>query len=250
MSYGPKGPDDIINRMSGVCFKRHVLSAGPAVALDAGWARSFGSCASRWGAAQIVDMTLMSILLIDDHEVFRRGMRMLLCEAHLGAKVTEAESIEQALAMPIPVAPTLALLDIKLPGVSGLEGIPLLKQRWPDMIVVILSALDTPEVFAYGATEFVSKREPAESILSRIAEAMNRKNLSSPLTVAEHAHLTPRQRDVLALMCQGLSNKLIARQLTLAENTVRRHVQDILEYFQVVSRTEAVNVARRRGLID
>lgn len=189
------------------------------------------------------------VLLIDDHAIFRRGLRMLLREANPESLVTEAESVEQALALDIP-PPGLALLDIKLPGMSGLEGIAFLKRRWPAITVVILSALDAPEVFSYGAAGYISKREHAENLLDRIDEAMGRSPLSAALTAPQNGHLTPRQREVLDLVCQGLSNKLIARQLSLSENTVRRHVQDILEYFQVASRTEAVNVARRRGLAE
>lgn len=194
----------------------------------------------------------MRILLVDDHAMLRHGLRMLLGEANLGAHVTEAESIEQAMALEVPL-PDLILLDLKLPGISGLEGIPLLKRRWPQAIVVMLSALDTPEAMtealASGAAGYVSKAASPDLMLALIANAMERGGPPAADTSPEEEHLTPRQRDILNLLCLGMSNKLIARQLDLSENTVRRHVQDILQYFQVESRSEAVLAAQRRGLV-
>lgn len=189
------------------------------------------------------------ILLIDDHAMFRSGLRLLLCTENPGDHVYEAESIEQALALDI-AAPDLVLLDIKLPGISGLDGIGPLKHQWPDAILVVLSALDVPESLDYGALGFISKREDASCLLQMIRQAMGHRANQLPGKVSQLARLTPRQREVLELLGRGLSNKLIARNLSLAENTVRRHVQDILAYFQATSRSEAVAAARRRGLVD
>lgn len=193
----------------------------------------------------------MRILLIDDHAIFRRGLRTLLCEAHPGTQIDEAESIEQAMAPDMPT-PDLVLLDISLPGTSGLDGIALLKQRWTATTIVILSALATSEAsteaLACGARGYVSKTEPSERILERITAAMEG-GMPAP-RIPANGQLTPRQREVIGLLSQGLSNKLMARKLNLSENTVRRHVQDILAHFQVDSRAEAVCAARRRGLAD
>lgn len=194
-------------------------------------------------------MNIRHILLIDDHALFRDGLRMLLNQSNPGGQVSEANSIEQALALDI-APPVLALLDIRLPGVSGIEGVSLLKQRWPDMVVVVLSALDLPEGLAHGTEGYVSKREDAGCLLERIAQAMARGSHVTTAAPPVISSLTPRQREVLDLLSQGLSNKLIARRLSTAENTIRRHVQDILVFFGVDSRMEAVSAARRRGLVD
>jgi len=194
-------------------------------------------------------MPINHILLIDDHAMFRSGLRLLLCSENSDDQVHEAESIEQALALDI-AAPDLVLLDIKLPGISGLDGIGPLKQRWPEAVLVVLSALDVPESLDYGAVGFISKREEASCLLQMIRQAMAHRSNQPPGKVSQVVRLTPRQLEVLELLSRGLSNKLIARNLSLAENTVRRHVQDILAYFQATSRSEAVAAARRRGLVD
>ncbi len=195
----------------------------------------------------------LRILLIDDHALFRRGLHMLIGEANPGAEINEAESVEQAMVLEIP-PPELVMLDFKLPGVCGLEGIVPLKRRWPHAIVVMLTGLDTPEAMgealACGAAGFVSKAASPDLMLSLITDALARGGAPIEESLSAHETLTPRQHDVLILMGQGMSNKLIARQLELSENTVRRHVQDILQYFQVESRSEVIVSARRRGLTD
>ena len=107
------------------------------------------------------------ILLIDDHAVFRLGLRMLLCEAFSAARVSEAASLEQAIEH-TPQAPDLVLLDIKLPGLNGIEGTALLKARWPHTRVIILSSLDAPEAIdealGYGTAGYLSKGESAERL--------------------------------------------------------------------------------------
>jgi DNA-binding NarL/FixJ family response regulator len=197
-------------------------------------------------------MRRMNVLLIDDHAIFRRGLCEILREAMPSIAITEAESVEGAMAFEI-ATPNLVLLDIKLPGVNGLDGTALIKQRWPATMVVILSALETTEAMseslACGATGFVSKAESADRILGQITLAMGQPDEFAGKT-QHHTPLTPRQREVLDLLCQGMSNKLIARRLSLSENTARRHVQAILDNFKVDSRSKAIVAARRRGLVE
>jgi DNA-binding NarL/FixJ family response regulator len=126
--------------------------------------------------------------------------------------------------------------------------------------VVMLSSQDEPETvrlaLARGAAGFISKADSADKIVS-LVNLVLRGELAAAVTHAEGGgdrgaallHLTPRQCEVLELLCRGMSNKLIARQLALSENTVRGHVQGILIFLQVSSRSEAVFSARRRGLV-
>lgn len=199
-------------------------------------------------------MKPIHLLLIDDHAMFRSGLRALFKASLPEAVLFEAGSLDQALAEEMPI-PDVVLLDIKLPGQSGMEGISLLKARWPPVPVLMLSSLDTPETVRHaltcGAAGFVSKAETADRIIDLTHRAASGR-LSPPSISADEPavrFLTPRQHEVLGLLGLGQSNRFIARKLSLSENTVRRHVQDILEHFAVSSRSEAVYSARCRGLI-
>lgn len=195
------------------------------------------------------------ILLIDDHAMFRSGLNMVISMAMPQAAVLQAASVEEALRQ-TDQTPHIVLLDIKLNGTSGLEGIASIKQQWPGTPVLMLSSQDEPETarlaLARGAAAFVSKAETAEKIIEVIAQVL-RGELADAIprqNNIEERRLTPRQREVLQLLHQGLSNKLIARKLVLSDNTVRRHVQDILEYFSAVNRSEAIFAARQQALVS
>ena len=204
-------------------------------------------------------MTATNILLIDDHAMFRSGLRMVLNASMPDAKVYEAGTMNEAM-QGAPDILDVVLLDIKLPGLNGVDGIALLKRKWPQVPVLVLSSQDKPETvrlaLARGATGFISKAETADNIIALLNRIL-RGEVSAPLAQAGCGgdipgvllHLTPRQCEVLDLLCQGMSNKLIARQLKLSENTVRGHVQAILGFLQVSSRSEAAFAARRRGLV-
>src|SRR5512145_1368038 len=193
-------------------------------------------------------MTTTNILLIDDHAMFRSGLRMVL-NAHMdGAVVFEAGSLNEA-TQDAPKEIDVILLDINLPGLNGLDGMAFLKRKWPMVPVIILSSLDGPETvrdaLARGAVRFISKADTADRIVALLNRVLRGEyaeetqpgggDEASDVPV----HLTPRQCEVLELLCQGMSNKLIARRLTLSENTVRGHVQAILGFLQVASRSEA-----------
>jgi len=195
------------------------------------------------------------ILLIDDHAMFRAGLRMVLDRDIPGSVFFEASSLEEALS-DTPNDIDVVLLDIHLNGQSGLDGITLVNHQWPLVPVLVLSAQDESETVSLaltrGAAGFVSKAEAPKNIVGAINRVLRGEFSARPPATNNTApqRLTPRQCEVLNLLHQGLSNKLIARQLSLSENTVRRHVQDILEFFGVANRSEAVFAARRRGLVS
>lgn len=199
-------------------------------------------------------MTARRLLLIDDHAMFRIGLRMVLDTGIPDIEIFEAASTDAAM-QGAPDGLDVVLLDIKLTGLNGLESIALLKRKWPQLRVVMLSGEDDPatvrRAFERGAVGFVSKAATAEEIVAAVNAALLGQSCapSSPASAAPR-RLTPRQCEVLDLLHRGLSNKLIARQLALSDNTVRRHVQDILEYFGVASRAEATYEARRQGLVS
>jgi DNA-binding NarL/FixJ family response regulator len=200
------------------------------------------------------------ILLIDDHDLFRAGLRMVISASLKDVPVLEAGSLDEALRH-TNESLLVVLLDIQLPGLNGIDAIPLLKQRWPQVPVVVLSSsVDTQTVslaMARGAAGYVSKADSAadiiqviERVLSGEAPGLARHMPLQPHVLAEAPHLTPRQCAVLDLLCQGLPNKVIGRRLGLSENTVRGHVQAILAFLNVSSRTEAVIKARQSGLVN
>lgn len=193
------------------------------------------------------------ILIIDDHDLYRSGLRAALGASMPNAEIFEAGSIDAAI-RGTPDKLDAIVLDFRLPGLNGVEGITLLRKKWPLIPVLMLSSQNDPETVGLalerGAAGFVSKADAADKIVASIKHILRGK-FTAPLPESETTlpRLTPRQCEVLDLLCQGMSNKLIARRLLLTENTVRVHVQAVLSYLQVSSRSEAIFAARSRGLI-
>lgn len=207
----------------------------------------------------MAERTPSPILLVDDHALFRMGLRLVIERSLAGAQVAECASIAGAL-QAAPGTPRLVLLDIELPGINGVDGIVQILRAWPGCPVLMLSGSSDPALVAAsrtrGAVGYLSKAETADQMLGAIANALDGasdwvtpryplESLASP----EPGALTARQCDVLELLNQGLSNKLIGRRLELSENTVRTHVQAILGLLGVASRSEAAFEARRRGMV-
>jgi DNA-binding NarL/FixJ family response regulator len=198
-------------------------------------------------------MLTARILIIDDHDLYRSGLRTALNASIPNTQISEAGSIDEAMGFSADVL-DMIVLDFRLPGLNGMEGIALLRKKWPQAPVLMLSSQHDSETvdsaLERGATAFISKADAADKIVSAINRIL-RGQFPAPLAGSDMPllRLTPRQCEVLVLLCQGLSNKLIARRLSLSENTVRVHVQAILGFLQVSSRSEAIFAARSRGLI-
>ncbi len=182
---------------------------------------------------------------------------MVLAAGLESVRLHEAESLEEALRLQ-DCDPQLLLLDVQLQGVSGLEGIASLRRKWPDTRIVVVSAFDlsgsVSEAVERGAVAFISKTERPERMLQLVRSLLAGGDTqavsdSGGRTQQTGARLTPRQSEVLDLLCQGLSNKMIGRRLNLSEHTVRGHVQAVLSTLKVSSRSEAAFAARRTGLI-
>jgi DNA-binding NarL/FixJ family response regulator len=200
-------------------------------------------------------MAKTNILLIDDHAVFRAGMALLLRTSLQEAQVLEAKALDDALHGEMD-APDVVVLDVLLNGLNGLDGIALLKRKWPNAPIILLSSDAAPEKvktgLARGAVAFLSKEESADTVLATIRQALQLNDavpFAQDKATASPPRLTPRQSEVLDLLCQGLPNKAIGRKLGLTENTVRWHMQAVLDILQVSTRSEAIYEARRQGLI-
>lgn len=195
----------------------------------------------------------MHILIIDDHDLYRTGLRAALGASLPFAKILEAGSINEAV-RGTPDELDAIILDFRLPGLNGAEGIALLRKKWPQSPVLMLSAQNDPETVSLalerGASGFASKSDSADNIVAAINRILHGQLSASPAEGDKpYLRLSPRQCEVLELLCQGLPNKQIAKRLTLSENTVRVHVQAVYGFLQVTSRSEAIVVARSRGLI-
>jgi DNA-binding NarL/FixJ family response regulator len=198
----------------------------------------------------------MHVLLIDDHALFRAGMSMLFQRMDPEVQVVEANSLEAALAYNFdPSRPfDLILLDLTLQGMSGLDGLRPLQRRFPDVPVVVVTGSGEhnamSEARAKGAKGYLVKTTTAAAMtqaLQRVLQGHSHfpEELARPLT---QAHMTPRQRDVLDLLCQGKANKEIAAILGMSDHTVSAHLKMIFLALEVHTRTEAVLAARKLGI--
>jgi DNA-binding NarL/FixJ family response regulator len=211
----------------------------------------------------------MKILVVDDHVLIREALRGVLRELKGDAKIVEAANSRFAMQR-IEENPDLelVLLDLNLPDRNGFDVLADLRQRYPSVSVVVLSASDERDNVAkaldLGALGFIPKSAPREVMLSAFnlifaggiyvpPEILARPQPPRPAPAVSTASaaklgLTERQMDVLALMMQGKSNKAICRALDLAEPTVKNHVTAILKALNASNRTEAVIAAGALGL--
>ncbi|NYT62405.1 response regulator transcription factor [Alcaligenaceae bacterium] len=210
------------------------------------------------------------ILLIDDHSLFRSGVRLLLQRQPdfdiVGEAADGLEGIKRAKAL----LPDVILLDLHMPGLSGLETLQLLVQDLPDCAVLILTVSEEAEELGQalrgGACGYLLKNIDADSLTAAIrrvaigepviAESMTAKLVAqfrsqaptdSPLD-AERARLTAREREIVQCLARGESNKVIARNLSVAESTVKIHVQNILKKLNLSSRVQVAVYAVEHGL--
>lgn len=209
----------------------------------------------------------MKILLVDDHPLFIEGIRGVLQKLDDHAAIMTSGSCEEALEISQEIEDfDLILLDLNLPGMSGLDGLQLLRHQFPATPVVLLSASeDRNKVLSaieLGAKGYVPKSSSSDIIISAlqlvlsggvylpmaVLDTMN--NAQSKSENSEGQLLTARQVEVLALLAEGLSNKGIGNKLNMAENTVRVHVSAILKFLGVRNRTEAGVAAVKMGLLD
>ncbi len=196
----------------------------------------------------------MKILLVDDHSLFRAGLKLLLQRLGDAAEIFEAKGIPEALTLAAQCPDfDLILLDLHMPDGHGLDGLGTLRRAFPATAVVLLSAVSSPDLVdearAKGAQGFISKAIDPEEMLAAVRRVLAGE-LLFPETKRRSVALdiSPRQREVLALLCKGHPNKEIGRCLGLSENTVRSHVAVIFRELGVNTRTEAAMVARRHGL--
>lgn len=208
----------------------------------------------------------MDILLVDDHVLFREGLKFLLARLADQVNIHEAGSVETGLAMGSQQYEfSLVLLDLNLPGMNGLDGLKSFRQRYPTSPLIVLSGVDdvttVKAALGHGAQGFISKSVTAESMLKDMNRVLlgercwpgwdsGKASPASPDSLAKSSvHLTLRQIDVLVRLCEGQANKEISRELGMSENTVSTHIVAIFRALGARSRTEVAFLARKKGLI-
>ncbi|HNK17914.1 MAG TPA: response regulator transcription factor [Piscinibacter sp.] len=205
----------------------------------------------------------MKLLLIDDHALFREGVAALVEQRMPGVALHLAGDLNAARSV-LAAHPDcrLALLDLGLPDSHGLDGIARLRELAPALPIVVLSADDRPETVLgaidRGAAGFIPKSADSAAFAGALREVLDgrvhlpRQALLGADTAqaddGEALGLSPRQVDVLRLLVEGRSNKMIMRELDLSESTVKTHLQAIFRRLGVSSRTQAVVAAARLGL--
>lgn len=214
-------------------------------------------------------MNSIRVLIIDDHTLFRSGIRLLL-ERQAGFEVVgEASDGLEGVKRAKQLKPDVVLLDLHMPVTSGLVTIPLLREEVPQTEIIMLTVSedtdDLLEALRAGARGYLLKNIETDFLLDSIRRAAAGESVMSfqmarkladamrvPQKVACHTHadkLTPREREIIALLASGASNKEIARKLELAESTVKIHVQGILRKLDLASRVQAAVYAVEHGLV-
>lgn len=201
----------------------------------------------------------LRIMLIDDHYLVRVGLTSIIALEPDMMVCAEAATGEQAIALFAAKRPDVTLMDLRLPGMSGLETTQAIRMEFPDARIIILSTyVSDEEIYAAvqgGAMAYLVKSVAREELVLTIRKAAAGRRHVPPELAARladrlsHATLSGRELDVLRLLVGGKRNREIASALDITEGTVKLHVSSILGKLDVADRTEAVSVALQRGLV-
>lgn len=204
-------------------------------------------------------MTLR-VVLADDHPVTRMGLRAVLSSAHDLVLVAECVDGKSALAKILELRPDVAVLDLKLPDLTGLEVLAELDEQDCRVPVLFLSAQANEEYVTQartlGAYGFVTKDTPPDTLIRHVREVALRRAVWTAeqrdlfRDASIRPSLSPREMEVLRALSTGASNKEIAAQLGLSDGTVRIHVSNIFAKLDVDDRTAAVTLSLKRGIIE
>jgi DNA-binding NarL/FixJ family response regulator len=227
---------------------------------------------SRWattapnGARQPAERRpgVIQVLLVDDHALLRAGMARLLDLADDVTVVGSAGSGAEALEMAAALRPDVVLMDLSMPGMSGVDATRRLVRARPDTAVVVLTSFADPDLVVdaldAGAVGYLLKDAEPDGLVDAVRSAARGESPLDPraarimLTArnrpAPASALSGREKEVLVLVAEGMANKQIARILGIAERTVKAHLTSIFNQIGVTDRTNAALWAHRRGLVD
>ena len=215
-------------------------------------------------------MKSIKVMIVDDHEMLRLGLRYALAMEDDMEVVADAGDAQSALREAEIYSPDVVLMDVRMPGTDGIQTCRILKESLPDTRVVMLTSYgDEEAVFSAimaGASGYLLKNTRRAELLRAVRSAAAGESLLDPgitdvvlarlrqLTASEQDReaslLSPREKEVLALVAQGLTNRQIAAKLIITENTARNHVSHILDKLDLTRRNEAATFAALHGLLD
>ena len=215
-------------------------------------------------------MQRVKVLIVDDHPVVRMGLKSVLETEDDMEILAEAESAEAALREARAGNPDVVLMDVRMPGMDGIQGCRLIRDQVPGARVVMLTSFSDEEAvmasILAGAVGYLLKNTARVDLLKAIRTVAAGESLLDPavtsrvlarlkdLAAKAVAHevsvLSEREREVLSLVAAGLTNKEIAGRLIISDNTARNHVSRIMEKLGVTRRSEAATFAARHGMLD
>ena len=200
-----------------------------------------------------------SVLVVDDHALLRTGVANIINHEPDLRVIAEASNGLEAVAAFEKFHPDVTLLDLRMPVMEGVEAVRQIRERDPLAKVIVLTTYDTDEditrALKAGAKAYVLKDISADALVACIHDVLAGNTYLAPAAAAKLAEgvtrvqLTPRERSSLQLIADGKSNKEIANDLGISERTVKTHLGHLFEKLGVTSRTEAVKIATRRGLV-
>mgnify|MGYP006173441389 CR=1 FL=1 len=200
-----------------------------------------------------------TVLVVDDHALVRTGVVNIISQESDLRVVAEAADGREAIRAYERHRPDVTLLDLRMPVMEGVEAVRQIREIDPNAKVIVLTTYDTDEdisrALKAGAKAYVLKDITASALISCIHDVLAGKTYLAPSAAAKLAEgvtrvqVTPRELSTLRLMADGKSNKEIAGALDISERTVKTHLGHLFEKLGVTSRTEAVRVATRRGLV-
>ena len=199
------------------------------------------------------------VLVVDDHSLLRTGVANIINQEPGLEVIAEAANGREAIDAFVRHHPDVVLMDLRMPEMEGVEAVRRIREIDPHARVIVLTTYDADEDIARalqaGAKAYILKDIAADALVACIHDVLAGKTYLAPAAaakLAEHVtqvQLTPRELSALRLLANGHSNKEIATALSISERTVKTHLGHLFEKLGVTSRTEAVRVATRRGLV-
>ncbi len=203
----------------------------------------------------------ITCLIVDDHEVVREGLRLSLSRAPYIRVIGEASDGEGAVELALRRKPDVVIMDVRMPGMDGLEATKELTEKLPDAKVLIFTAYSERSLLSRGlesgARGYILKEAPHETLLRAIEKVAGGESYVDPALMPSFLAgkdrdemLTAREREILQLLADGMSNADVAGKLFISQETVKSHVRHILTKLEADTRTHAVAIALRDAIID